>query len=253
MCGFGSLLSSTDQAVTVKPAVCRSWSCQECAPLRRMLCEIELRSGKPDAGLTLTLQREPGVSPERARGRMAEAFPRLMRWLRKQGMPDLAYYAVCERHKSGWPHLHVALRGWVFVPQKRISAKWRELTTTSYIVHIERGRPERMARYMAKYLAKGLAKIGGFKRYWSSRNWLQDKGEADAETWRHEIWSYLRDDTDEVVRVLSREGWHFTGHEAKGGARVGIRAPWWEPGYAPMPWQYSATGKASATAPPQGG
>jgi hypothetical protein len=249
-CGFGSLVSEHADAVKVKQTHCRRWTCPVCGPIRRMQCEIEIRAGQPDACLTLTMKPIPGRTPLQARKKLAEAFPKLVRWLRRQTGTKLSVYAVCEKHKSGYPHLHVALRGWRFVPHARIKAKWLELTG-SFVVWIDaKGTPQQLARYLAKYLSKDLAKFGDYKRYWHSQDWVLGTGDQSPAAWRGDVWRHTADNVDEVLRVLTREGWHFEPHAGRDGLRVAFRAPWWKPGEDHMPPQYAATGRQMATGPP---
>lgn len=252
MCGFGSLTHSGDAAVTVKPASCRSWGCETCGPVRRALVEISARLGEPSHFLTLTIRRGTAGSPLAARQLIGKSWPLLMRRLaRHVGVKRIPYLVVIEAHKSGWPHLHALLRS-PFLPHAEISRVWRELTGSpvAWIEKVSSGK--KAAKYVAKYLGKSLKRFGTSKRYWSSRDWVLNAGDEEAETWRSEVWSYTREQVDEVLSRLIRDGYHIVPGAGRRGERVAMRPRWQD--YLPSapPRCSFASGAASSTAPPLG-
>lgn len=198
-----------------------------------MLCEIEIRSGKPNRFLTLTCNPAIGASPTDRRKRMGAAFPLLMRRVSRylDGAP-VAYWVVTEAHRSGEPHLHAALRCG-FVPQKLLSAWWQELTGARIVdiraVHSER----QAARYITKYLAKTPAKFGSSKRYWSSRNWILDRGEQTADEWRKEQWRFCAEHPSDVVAGLRARGFWQVPDPGPRGEIVMMRPVWAAPWIKP--------------------
>ena len=250
MCGFGSLHHSSDDAVRIKPASCRSWACETCAPIRKMLCEIEARSGNPNRFLTLTCNPAVGSSPGHRRKIMGKAFPKLMKRIgRLHGGVAPQYFVVVERTKAGEPHFHVLLRC-SYVDHKLLSRWWRELTG-AWVVDIRAVHGERQAaRYVAKYLAKAPVRFGSSKRYWSSRGWLLNRGDEPALEWRREAWRWCRDEPDAICRLYQREGWQLVPHAAKNGMQTLVRAPWWKAGEAPVPSQFRVMTGCGGTGPP---
>jgi hypothetical protein len=199
-----------------------------------MQCEIEIRTNRPDACITLTVRSHAGITPLGARQLMADAFPRLMRWMRQQTGTTLEYYAVCERHKSGYPHLHVALRGWKFVWQPKISAKWQQLTGAKIVWIDGTGDPKKVARYLSKYLGKDLTKIGSFKRYWKSRGWVLDRGDETDERYERKVWKYAKQRVAELISIALCDKYMYLGFDERsrthllmlpGRALVGARGP----------------------------
>lgn len=121
----------------------------------------------------------------------------------------LAYVAVLELQKSGMPHLHVLLDG--FIEQAWISETWSKLGG-GRMVDIRRVRSsEGAARYLVKYLGKGLAseRLRGVRRYSCSRN-IRLQGEKDGKTWKpvkRAIEGLMHEAGDKVLETIEdREG-----------------------------------------------
>lgn len=133
---------------------CRRWRCPRCGPaLRNRLVHLVAQQ-PPTALLTLTVDTKRYDNPHEAARRMAWAFSRLVRDLRRWSAPaPVEYLAVWERTKAGWPHLHVLVRG-PFIPQRLISGWWNNLTG-SPVVDI---RPVHGARAGGRYVTKYLTK-----------------------------------------------------------------------------------------------
>jgi hypothetical protein len=188
--------------------------------------ELSARQGEPTHFLTLTIRRTEDGSPLEARRIIGRKFPLLMRRAaRRLGVDRIPYQVVIEAHKSGWPHLHALLRC-SNIPHAFLSATWKELTG-SHVVWIERvSNARNAARYVAKYLGKDLKRFGTFKRYWSSRDWLVNQGDPEAETWRREVWTYTREQVDDVLRRLMRDGFHVVPHTGRHGEHVAMRPAW---------------------------
>lgn len=207
MCGVGSLTEDRGEYAEVKEATCRSWLCDTCAPIRRMQCEIEVRSGEPTHFLTLTMDPRIGNSPNHRAKLLSAGFVKLIRWCRKLTGARIEYWCVYEPHKSGEPHLHVALRGWRYIPQKRLAERWFELTGAR-IVDIRRiDDPGKASRYLAKYIAKAAHKFGTAKRYWKSAGWVLNRGDETEEPWERKVWRYARESVREVVHSYVVRGW----------------------------------------------
>lgn len=191
---------------------CRAWTCPDCAEDRKRGLIAQAHGGQPDTFLTLTMRRVEGLEPEAA----ALAISRYWRLVRLRALREakrditktptpagteppggwprdghgrvprqvflhgdrLPFLAVVEKHKSGWPHLHIMLRS-KWMHQRWIAAQMAELAD-SPVQDIRRinGRAK-VAAYVAKYAAKCAAKLGSAKRYWTSRDYDLRPADAD--------------------------------------------------------------------------
>ena len=131
--------------VQVIPAACGRWDCPDCAPRKAAAYAHRLFLAGPERHITLTWNPAVSDDPQVALARMKKALPKLIEALRLpiRG-PDrkitgytrrIEYAAIWERHKSGFPHLHIAQWG-DFIPQAEIRSNWKRLTGAS-IVYIK--------------------------------------------------------------------------------------------------------------------
>lgn len=189
------------QAVSLR---CRSWTCPDCHDLRKRQLIAEGIGGRPDTFITVTSRRHEGITAEEAAAELSHAWRilrlRIIREARrdtaKQPLPSsgklptvwrinsqgyvprravlrndkLPFLAVVEKHKSGWPHLHILAR------TKWIDWKWLSLQMweilNSPIIRIERlFRKSKAAVYCAKYCGKATQKFQCTKRYWQSQDY----------------------------------------------------------------------------------
>jgi hypothetical protein len=234
LCGSQSLVKHSDGRVQIKPAPCGCWSCDTCGPKRRARVEMEIEAGCPDALLTLTLRRLPGGSPDDARKRLGLYIPALFRRVRRLTGHRFEWYVVVEKHQSGWPHVHIALRGWTYFAHSRLKALWRSVTGDSDHVHIKRIPSRQLKRYLAKYLGKDLHRFGTAKRYWRSKGYLpSDFGEpTDEEFERWSGWRYEREHPQDLIAAYQKKGWWR--HDLGDGETV-MTPPLWEAGAARGP------------------
>lgn len=173
-------LCTPDVAVNAQPGEgtvhairCKRWSCPECAKVNRKRVMMKARDGHPTAMLTLTVSHknyddfgEAARDLKRGlvalRKRIARAYPG----------ERLPFIAVFEKHKSGWPHLHLLIRA-RFLPIKRLKEMWEGITG-SWNVSITAIKSNAGAMaYVAKYLGKDLSKFEGCKRWWRSHDYDQ--------------------------------------------------------------------------------
>ena len=182
VCGEASLVNRGNTWGLAVSLRCNSWGCDGCAPHRRRRLIDEVKRGKPNRFLTLTIQRTPGASPLAARQELSRALPLLLAWCKREYRCEIAWFSVVEATKAGWPHLHVALRCPVFLPQRAISERWKKLTGSSIIdIRLIKGAGQ-AAAYVAKYIGKAPHRFGTSKRYWRSQNWIlepREENEAD--------------------------------------------------------------------------
>jgi hypothetical protein len=183
---------------------CWSWNCPECVHNRKDRLIAEGCAGQPNTFLTLTIRR--GVCPdENATAKKLAYVWRILRLRIMRGKPQrdayaercvnaeregketpprpaawpfragdrprpLPFIAVIEKHKSGWPHLHILLR-YPWIHQQWLSKEMNSLVQ-SPIQDIRRiDNKGRIAGYVAKYIAEDPHKFGSAKRYWQSRDY----------------------------------------------------------------------------------
>lgn len=153
-------------AVTLR---CRSWQCADCAPQRQRQLIAKAMSGKPSRLVTLTSRRSGDQTSEGAANALVRAW-RLIRRRIANNDPRkrIEFLAIFEQTKTGWPHLHILMRGG-WIDQHWLSSQMSALTD-SPIVDIRAIKHRRgAAKYVAKYTAKGPGKFGTLKRYWTSQ------------------------------------------------------------------------------------
>lgn len=208
------------------PVRCKRWSCEVCAIRNRNRVIAIARAANPRALLTLTVRSTDYESPEAA----AEALKRGLRLLRlrlsrhKRAL-DFQFLAVFEKHKSGYPHLHLLIKG-KFIPWQTLRTMW-EAITGSYQVDIRKIKSQgQAALYCAKYIAKDLSSFPGCKRWWRSHDYSsaadedyqQDKAEGQwgrlTVNWHHFRHALLasgyqiEDIAADRIRFNAREGGH---------------------------------------------
>jgi len=204
---------------------CKSWYCDLCVPHRQAAVIRQILNGNPNRLLTLTIQPYLGESVEHQACRMAEAFRKFIRLCRKKvGDAELEYFPVFEAHKTGRPHLHVALRS-PFLPQRWLKRVWYRLTR-SFIVDIRAiGSVNRTAAYMAKYLGKDLHRFGTLKRYWQSKGY---QTEAQKEFERSFPPSWVWEHDERPLHEVEAD-WKRAGREPAQFAPGIITWGWWLP------------------------
>jgi hypothetical protein len=208
-CGSQTLIKHSAGRVQIKPAPCNSWGCDTCAPRRRDTVEMAIEDGKPDALVTLTTRRAPGACPIAARRDLGKWTLEFFRRVERLTGQHVERFNVCEKHRSGWPHLHVACRGWKFVDVRTLWSIWRSITGGSDGVNVKRIPPKRIKRYLAKYLGKDLHKFGDSKRYWRTKGWhsagWKKPSPDDCDRW--EGWVFERKHPREVQAEWQKKGW----------------------------------------------
>lgn len=210
-----------DQGV-VSVLKCKRWSCEICQPMLRWKVMKAATRGRPTAMLTLTCQPDLFDTPDQAARRMVKALASLRKALaREKGIKKLPMIAVFEKHKSGWPHLHILLRT-KFISQKWLSEKWESLTG-AFIVGITKiPTIHGAAQYVAKYIGKDLASFAGCKRWWRSHDYEVDPEDVYAKV-RYgqfieleycktfaEMLSFYRNSPNYYVVEEGKSWFHFT-------------------------------------------
>lgn len=170
---------------------CNTWGCPECRPRKARLLVDRAQNGNignyQSAGfrsrydcklLTLTcpgadyrqktdnphtVNYTGGNEPDIAYRKMLKDFNKLMTAVRKSRKGDLHYIRVVERHRDGYPHLHVVLVGSAVRP-KDILAQIQNLWMgygqgRVWLTASKRLQSVRHAIFYAlKYLSKGVGK-----------------------------------------------------------------------------------------------
>jgi len=171
LCGEDTLRNDNGATVATATLFCGSWNCETCIPKRRSKVFAQASRGIPTRFITLTCNPRLGESPEGRRASLAKGLARLALWARRHPrIGTFEYFAVCEAHESGEPHVHVLVRCPYF-HWKLLRAMWRRIGV-GVITDIRKVKNANQAiRYVAKYVAKKPAQFGFAKRYWQSRGY----------------------------------------------------------------------------------
>ena len=164
-CVKGSIIGQDENTgrVIVVPLCCKSWNCPKCAD-RLMEHWVNVAvAGQPDRFLTLTGDPNLHRSPLLMRVAIKNAWSKFVQhWRRgrpkKNGrtiMPPhkLEYIQVWELHKSGYPHLHVLIRG-DYIPQPYLR-QWMIKAGVGQVVDVRKiSDPRLAAAEVMKYTMK---------------------------------------------------------------------------------------------------
>lgn len=164
-CGTDAwVLRSVDEPdhLKIASATCKDRFCVPCADTRSVGIANRIRDRVPQDGisfLTLTLA-DADLSLTDLLDKIIKSFRKLRTWnqWRNRVKGGVAFLETkWNPAKRRWhPHLHVIMEA-DFLPQAEISAKWKAITKTSFIVHIKRpDNIETVIRYVTKYGSKPL-------------------------------------------------------------------------------------------------
>lgn len=141
-CTTGTIIGYDPESDTIQliPATCGRWDCPHCAEHKAHIYYARIMRADPERRVTLTWWTAVLATPLDALKQMKTALRKLA-WLLRNGDPDrngkprmeprvFEYAAIWERHKSGFPHLHLATWG-DFVKQSYLSELWERLTGAS--------------------------------------------------------------------------------------------------------------------------
>ena len=216
-CSEWALVKNQPPTITIMPLRCRCWSCDECRPIRAARLVHEAKAGKPTMFVTLTTWRRPGHCPQAAARALARAWRTVRReYVAKHGKGSLAFLAVFEATKQGWPHLHIVARC-KWLDQKWLSNRMRELIGAP-IVDVRRIKGlNKVAEYVTKYIGKNPQRFEGTKRYWRSLDYLLPKESSDEkefDPW--DQWEIVKFNWLTEVRLYVTMGYHLamSRHEA---------------------------------------
>lgn len=185
---------------------CRRWSCPNCLPDLRRGVIARAIDGKPKAMLTLTCDPARYETPDEAARDMKRALVLLRRHIAaKIGVEKLPFICVFERHKSGWPHMHLLIRG-PFIPWKWLSLTWQRLIGAFHVDIRKIHGPSEAARYVAKYIGKEPFAFEGCKRWWRSHNYDESPERDDRKIRLSQHWRRERNTIPTFVTELRRTG-----------------------------------------------
>lgn len=153
---------------------CKRWSCPVCKEINRKKVVAIARAAKPRALLTLTVSSDHYDSPDDAAAALKRGLVLLrLRLKRHTKLTNFSFLAVFEKHESGYPHLHLLIRG-KYIPWLWLRRAWEEITGSIHI-HIRRIHSTGMAAlYAAKYIGKDLWAFAGCKRWWRSHDYSEE-------------------------------------------------------------------------------
>lgn len=216
-CQEWSLVKHRGPEITVIPLRCKCWTCEDCRPLRKARLIAEAQAGRPTIFITLTSRRREDRSPSWAAQELVKAWRKIRRqYVKDHGLGTLAFLAVFEATKKGWPHLHIVARS-KWVDQDWLSKRMADLHDSPIVWVKAITDTKKIAHYVSKYLGKNPHRFEGVKRYWRSLDYLASSGgldEDDPLTWAYwtiEKWRFLT-----IVRGFLQDGWAgtITKHEA---------------------------------------
>lgn len=192
---------------TIATLRCKRWSCPDCGPRRALDLRWRARNARPTKFLTLTIRKGMFPTPDEQAAQMVEGWKLLRQYLcRLYGWKAIPFIAIFEKHKSGWPHLHILMRC-DYVPQ-RVIRDWWQARFQSHMVWIEKiDSPAKAAKYISKYVSKAPEAFAHCKRYWASHDYDLTKPEkfvpADAGTYMLEI---LQGTPEHLVQMALLDG-----------------------------------------------
>lgn len=172
-----SIVRSYGGYKTVASLKCKRWSCPDCGPRRARDLRWRARRAEPTIFLTLTIRQGVYPTPEATARELVEGWRMLRQYLcRLLDRKSIPFLAVIEKHKSGWPHLHLLLRTKYI--DRRLILEWWKARNNSFIIDIEQVRDKALVgAYVSKYVAKQPHQYEGCKRYWSSHDFDLSKPE----------------------------------------------------------------------------
>ena len=210
-CGEHTLLGEGKGVKRLVTLKCRSWTCEGCAECRQRQLIAEVCNGQPNRFLTLTKIRVAGETPATAAKKLADGWRKIRRRLIEvYHLKTLEFIAVFEKHVSGWPHLHIAVRS-AYIDQ-RVLSKLADDIMKSPIVHIRKiNSTTHAARYIAKYITKDNVRFGTCKRYWKSKHYKIKPRKT--KLWQRLValeWTKRHQSLISLAQDLEMAGWHLT-------------------------------------------
>lgn len=209
-CGEGSLTRSDNGVMQIVTQRCKCAGCEDCAPAYRRAKGKIAASGRPRIFLTLTAPPDRSITKaEQARRMIAAANAFRRHWNTQNPRRQILWFWVVERHKSGWPHLHLLATN-TFLPVKLLST-WMWKRMRSRITGIEKIRdPSKAKDYVTKYVTKLLDKFEGVARWGRSRGYGErlEKKEHFPEL-AHALWERTETNAQDLIHRKLCQGWRL--------------------------------------------
>lgn len=123
--------------------------------------------------LTLTVSSNAYQTPDDAAQDLKRALVALRKRIARLWPGErMPFLAVFEKHKSGFPHLHLLIRA-RFMPVKTLREMWEGITKHSWNVNVMAIKTPGQLAYAAKYIGKDLSAFEHCKRWWRSHDYHQ--------------------------------------------------------------------------------
>lgn len=150
---------------------CKRWSCPICAPENAKRVRVLCARGNPNKFMTLTINSDDFDCPHEAARFLKASMVKFRRALEASlGIKKLPFLCVFEKHKSGYPHLHLAIRT-KYLPWQVLRGIWKRITGAHRIDIRKIDTTGQLYFYMTKYMTKSLEAFEGCKRWWRSHNY----------------------------------------------------------------------------------
>lgn len=204
---------------------CKRWSCELCQQQNRWKVIQAIHRGKPTKMVTFTCKHSNYSTPDEAAADMKRGLralrKRLARHFPNQKFPMLV---VFEAHKSGWPHMHIALRS-KFISVKWLQTAWSEILGAWNVDIRPFPKDVRKAAYFAKYLGKDLHHFAGCKRWWRSHDYEVEAAEDRIKVRFGDVWQTIYGQSfNDYVQQLKRNPMFHVAEERPGYVRF---HRWW--------------------------
>lgn len=164
--------------------------------------------GNPTTFITLTANPSFAGSVIDRRRSIAKSWNLVVKRMKREfKLKSVPFFCVVEKTKRGEPHLHILARI-PYVPQRWLSDQMRDLMN-SPIVDIRRITDlSKAAWYVSKYIGKEPAQFGNCKRYWQSRDYLENKPpEDEAKEHYSDGWYVIREPLHQVMQRYGGTKW----------------------------------------------
>lgn len=171
LCTDLSVVNGNRQEGEISMLRCKRWQCEVCHPVNRQKVIGIARRGEPNTFMTLTCDPQHYDTPDEAARDMKRGLVLLRRAIeRKWNVKNIPFLVVFERHKSGWPHMHLLMRA-SYMHWETLRGIWNDIVG-AYQVDIRRiKKRSQIYYYVTKYVGKELAAFEGCKRWWRSQNY----------------------------------------------------------------------------------
>lgn len=222
LCSPLSSLKSSPDGLEIAPVRCKKWDCPHCHQINRRRVIAIAMASKPKAMLTLTVSAKMHPTPTDAATALKEGLRLLrLRLKRHPRLSNFEFMAVFEKHKSGYPHLHLLIKG-DYLPWKWLRRVWEEITG-SYHVDIRKISNRGMAAfYVAKYIGKDLTAFEGCKRWWRSHGFSKEASDEYAPDYVKADFSRFDVSFNHLLIFAAYRGWTSTKTQ---GERVTLHPP----------------------------